>query len=150
MAAARHRPIMGESLSMGAGVQGWPFIAIPLDFHLKIQYNKAMSYDVKFRRRALEYWAEGHTKAETAAVFSVGTSTLQTRKSQLNQTGKLEAKVRETPWRKIDPEKLLAYVAERPDAYQHEIAAAFGVRLFAIQKALKRLGITRKKNHSAP
>ena len=109
-----------------------------------------MSYDIKYRQRAQEYWAEGHTKAETAAAFGLGTSTLQTWKSQLNQTGKLEPKVRETPWRKIDPEKLRAYVAEHPDAYQHEIAAAFGVRLFAIQKALKRLNITRKKNDGVP
>jgi len=109
-----------------------------------------MSYDVKFRQRALEHWNAGHTRAETAAVFGVSTSTLQTWKSQLNQTGKLEPKARKTPWRKIDPEKLRAYVAEHPDAYQYEIAAAFGVRLFAIQKALRRLNITRKKNHSIP
>jgi transposase len=109
-----------------------------------------MIYEKKFRQRALEYWAAGHTKTETAAVFGVGTSTLQTWKSQLNPTGNLAPKVRETPWRKIDPEKLRAYVAEHPDAFQHEIAAAFGVRLFAIQKALKRLNITRKKNHDLP
>jgi len=109
-----------------------------------------MSYDVKFRERALTYWAEGHTKEQTAAVFGVGTSTLQTWKSQLNQTGKLEPKARKTPWRKIDPDKLRAYVAAHPDAYQYEIAAAFGVRLFAIQKALKRLNITRKKNDGVP
>ena len=109
-----------------------------------------MSYDIKLRERALEYWAAGHTKAETAAVFKVGTSTLQTWKSQLNESGTLEPKKRKETWRKIDPEKLKAYVSEHPDAYQHEIAAAFGVRLFAIQKALKRLNITRKKNHGIP
>ena len=64
-----------------------------------------MSYEKKFRQRALEYWAAGHTKSETAAVFGVGTSTLQTWKSQLNQKGNLAPKVRETPWRKIDPDK---------------------------------------------
>lgn len=109
-----------------------------------------MSYDVKFRQRALEYWAAGHTKAETAAVFQVGTATLQAWKSQLNESGTLEPKKRRETWRKIDPEKLRAYVAEHPDAYQHEIATEFGVRLFAIQKALKRLNITRKKNHNIP
>ena len=36
-------------------------------------------------------------------------------------------------------------MAEHPDAYQHEIATAFGVRLYAIQKALRQLGITHKK-----
>jgi transposase len=109
-----------------------------------------MSYDIKLRERALAYWAAGHTKAQTAAAFQVGTTTLQAWKSQLNETGTLAPKARETPWRKIDPEKLLAYVAEHPDAYQHELAAAFGVQLFAMQKALKRLGITRKKNHGVP
>ena len=107
-----------------------------------------MSYDKKYRQRALDYWQDGHTKKETAAVFGVGTTTLQTWKSQLNETGTLAPKKRKETWRKIDPEKLRKYVEEHPDAYQHEIAEAFGVRLFAIQKALKRLKITRKKNHS--
>jgi len=107
-----------------------------------------MSYGIKYRRRAIEYWDEGHTKEETAAVFGIGTSTLQTWKSKLKKTGTLEAKKRKETWRKIDPEKLRKYVEEHPDAYQHEIATAFGVRLYAIQKALKRLKITRKKNDS--
>ena len=34
-----------------------------------------MSYDIKLRRRAIEYWNDGHSKAETAAVFKVGTTT---------------------------------------------------------------------------
>jgi len=109
-----------------------------------------MSYDTKFRRRAIEYWNDNHSKAETAAVFGVGTTTLQRWKSQLNATGSLAPKKRKETWRKIDPEKLRKYVKEHPDAYQHEIATAFGVRLYAIQKALKRLRITRKKNHSLP
>ena len=107
-----------------------------------------MSYDVKYRRRAIAYWNDGHTKKETAAVFKVGTTTLQTWKSQLNKTGDLAPKKRKETWRKIDPNALRKYVEEHPDAYQYEIAAAFGVRLFAIQKALKRLKITRKKNHN--
>jgi len=107
-----------------------------------------MSYDVTYRRRAIEYWNDGHSKAETAAVFGIGTTTLQRWKTQLDETGSLAPKKRKETWRKIDPEKLRKYVSEHPDAYQHEIAAAFGVRLYAIQKALKRLGITRKKNHS--
>ena len=36
-----------------------------------------MSYDKKLCERAVEYWAAGHTKAETAAVFKVGTATYQ-------------------------------------------------------------------------
>ena len=92
--------------------------------------------------------SEGNSYIKTAAVFKVSTSTLQMWKSQLNETGTLAPKKRKETWRKIDPDKLRKFVDEHPDAYQHEIAAAFGVRLFAIQKALKRLKITRKKNNS--
>jgi transposase len=104
-----------------------------------------MSYDIKYRQRAIGYLSEGHSYRGTAEVFKVSPSTLQAWKSQLKETGTLLPQKRKGTWRKIDPEKLRAYVAEHPDAYQHEIAEAFGVRLFAIRKALKRLGITRKK-----
>jgi len=109
-----------------------------------------MGYDVKFRRRAIDYMREGHTEKEAAATFKVSTSTLWAWKSQLKETGELTPKKRKETWRKLDPEKLRQYVAEHPDAYQHEIASAFGVRLYAIQKALKRLKITRKKNADLP
>ena len=90
------------------------------------------------------YLSDGHSYRETAAVFKVSTSTLQAWKFQLKETGTLAPKKRKETWRKIDPVKLRKYVEEHPDAYQHEIATAFGVRLYAIQKALKRLKITRK------
>ena len=93
------------------------------------------------------YLSDGHSYRETAAVFKVSTFTLQAWKSQLKETGTLAPKKRKETWRKIDPDKLRKYVEEHPDAYQHEIATAFGVRLYAIQKALKRLKITRKKNY---
>ena len=96
----------------------------------------------------MSYLSEGHSYRETATVFGVSTFTLQAWKSQLKETGTLTPKKRKETWRKIDPEKLRQYVDEYPDKYQHEIAEAFGVRLYAIQKALKRLKITRKKNHS--
>jgi len=107
-----------------------------------------MSYDIKYRQRAMSYLSEGNSFRKTAATFKVSTTTLQTWKSQLKETGTLATKKRKETWRKIDPEKLRKYVDEHPDAYQHEIAEAFGVRLYAIQKALKRLKITRKKNHN--
>ena len=106
-----------------------------------------MSYDVNFRRRALEYWNDGHSKAATAKVFGIGTSTLQQWKSQLNETGKLEPKKRRETWRKIDPEKLKEYLKSHPDAYLKEMAEEFDCSEVAIFKALKRLKISRKKNH---
>jgi len=107
-----------------------------------------MGYDIKFRQRVINYLGEGHTEKETAATFKVSTFTIWKWKSKLNESGTLAPKQRKETWRKIDPYKLRKYVEEHPDAYQYEIAEAFGVRLYAIQKALKRLKITRKKNHS--
>ena len=70
---------------------------------------------------------------------------MQKWKSQLKESGTLAPKKRKETWRKIDPEKLRQFVAEHPDAYLREIAAEFGCAMFAVQKALKRLNISRKK-----
>ena len=109
-----------------------------------------MSYDKKYRERVIKYLSEGHSEREASAVFKVSRATIWKWKSWLKETGTLEPAKRKETWRKIDPEKLREYVAKHPDAYQHEMASAFGVRLYAIQKALKRLGITRKKNNNIP
>ena len=123
-------------------------IVKPLEKRGNKCYNKDMSYDIKYRQRVINYLSEGHTEKETAEIFKVSTSTIWKWKSKLNESGTLAPKQRKETWRKIDPEKLHKYVKAHPDAYQYEIAEAFGVRLYAIQKALKRLKITRKKNHS--
>ncbi|MDR3051257.1 MAG: transposase [Oscillospiraceae bacterium] len=107
-----------------------------------------MSYDIKYRQRAIDYWNAGHSKKETSAVFKVGSTTLQAWKSQLKETGTLAPKVRRQTWRKVDPKKLKEYLKEHPDAYLREIAEVFLCTEVAIFKALKRLRISRKKNDS--
>jgi len=107
-----------------------------------------MAYDIKYRLRALEYWSAGNSKRKTAEVFKVSPSTLQEWKSLLKETGKLEPKKRPETWRKIEPDKLRRFVEENPDAYLREIAAEFNCAIHAVEKALKRLKITRKKNHN--
>jgi len=111
-------------------------------------YNNHISYDIKYRQRVIDYMSEGHTEKEAAEVFKVSTFTLWKWKSKLNETGNLEPKKRKETWRKIDPAKLEKYVKQHPDAYLKEIAEEFGCTDFAILKALRRLKITRKKNHS--
>lgn len=107
-----------------------------------------MIYDKEYRRRALEYWGEGHTRKETADVFKVNPSTLQRWKSRLNETGNLETQKGVRPWKKIDPVRLKEYLEQHPDAYLKEIAKEFDCSHNAIFKALRRLKISRKKNHS--
>jgi transposase len=109
-----------------------------------------MSYDIKYRQRAIEYWQEGHSKRATATVFKVSPTTLQTWKSMLKETGTMVPKAPQRTWKKIDPSKLLEYVKEHPDAYLDEMAEEFGCSDTAIIKALKRLNISRKKNHQIP
>jgi len=106
-----------------------------------------MAYDDKYRRRALEYWADGNSKRKTAEVFKVNPSTLQEWKLRLKETGNLASKKRRQTWRKINPEVLRQHVENHPDEYLRETAAAFNCSINAIDKALKRLRISRKKNH---
>jgi transposase len=107
-----------------------------------------MGYDIKYRRRAIEYWGEGNSKRKTAEVFRVSATTLQEWKSKLNETGTLTPKKRKETWRKIEPGRLRKYIEENPDAYLREIAVEFGCTNRAVEKALSRLKITRKKNGS--
>lgn len=63
----------------------------------------------------------------------------------MKERGTLEKKELQRSFRKIDPEKLKAYVAEHPDAYQSEMAKEFGCSESGIRDALRRHKITRKK-----
>ncbi len=104
-----------------------------------------MSYPVKYRQRTIEYRQEGHTLEETSKVFKVTVPTIREWEKRLKEKGNLAPNTPERSFKKIDPEKLKAYLAEHPDAYQREMAKEFGCVESAIRKALKRLGITRKK-----
>ena len=86
---------------------------------------------------------------ETHQVFKVSKSTIQKWEKQLKETGDLAKKELHRSFRKIDPERLKAYVAEHPDAYQSEMAEVFGCSKSGIQDALRRHKITRKKRGPA-
>ena len=104
-----------------------------------------MSYDIKFKQRAVEYKREGHTYKETCKVFKISETTL-TRWINKEKEGKLgEVKIHVRKPKKIYPEKLIKYIEEHPDAYLVEIAQEFNCSECAIRKALKKLNITRKK-----
>ena len=64
---------------------------------------------------------------------------------KLKESGNLEKKALNRSHKKIAPEKLRTYVEEHPDAYQMGWADDFDYSVTAIQKALKSIGITRKK-----
>ena len=108
-----------------------------------------MSYSTDYRKRTIEYRQAGHTLEETHQTFKVSRSTIQKWEKQWKEEGTLDKKPLHRSFRKIDPEKLKAYVAEHPDAYQSEMAKAFGCSESGIRDALARYKITRKKKQHA-
>ena len=66
--------------------------------------------------KVVEYLGEGHTQASAKAVFKVGLTTIKRWKKQYKETGSLANKPLSRSFRKLDPEKLKAYVREHPDA----------------------------------
>jgi transposase len=106
-----------------------------------------MSYDIKFRERAIAYLEKGHSWVETTTAFGISEYTLN-RWLKKKAAGDLSDTPVRTRKRKIASEALKAYVAENPDAYQAEMAEFFGCSQQAICMALKRNGISRKKRQN--
>ena len=103
-----------------------------------------MSYDQKFRKRAIEYHEEGHSIRETAKTFDISPNTLNTWLQQYREGGELGRKYREYK-PAISERELLDYLKSNPDAYQTEIGEHFGCHQSVVCRALKRYKITRKK-----
>ena len=81
-------------------------------------------------------------------MFKVGLTTIKRWKKQYKETGSLSKKELKRSFKKIDPEKLTAYLEKHPDAYLREIAEAFDCTDMAVHYAMRKLGITRKKRGS--
>ena len=104
-----------------------------------------MSKSKDLREAAVAYKKTGISYEETGKVFGVSASTVHRWVKQYEETGDLSNKPLNRSFKKIDPEKLKAYVAEHPDNTQKEVALVFGCCNQAISQAYRRLGITRKK-----
>ena len=107
-----------------------------------------MSYDRKYRQRTIEYRQEGHTLEQTSRVFKVSVSTIRDWEKLRQETGDFGKRALKRSFKKIDPVRLESYVAQNPDAYLSEIAEVFFCGESAVRKALKKLGITRKKRRT--
>jgi len=101
-----------------------------------------MTYSLDFRRKVLSIRKqEGLTIAEAAKRFGVGqASVVRWLKQPEPQT------TRHKPATKIDLEALARDVERYPEAYQYERAQRLGVSPKGIGHALRRLGISSKKN----
>ncbi|MCL2855402.1 MAG: IS630 transposase-related protein [Defluviitaleaceae bacterium] len=105
-----------------------------------------MTYDNKFKLRAIEYYEEGNTIRQTAQVFKISPNTLNTWLKQYREHKNFASKPRTYTHGKLKEQALLDFLKDNPDAYQYEMAEHFGVSQMAIWKALRRFGVTRKKD----
>lgn len=101
-----------------------------------------MAYPAQFRKKLLSVMAkEGLTIEEVAKRFAVGKVSVSRWKNNPDPIFK-----RNRPAQKIDMEALKKDVELNPDSFIHERAARFSVSNSGMRYALKRLGISRKKN----
>jgi transposase len=101
-----------------------------------------MTYSIDFRKKALEIRAkEKLSISKTAKRFgNCSTTIVNLVKNIVPKLGRNKRAI------KIDMNKLVEDVKEYLDSYNHERANRLGVSTRGIGHALKRLGITYKKN----
>jgi transposase len=101
-----------------------------------------VTYPLKFRQHVLKIRGkEGLSFCQAARRFGVGIARV------MRWARKIEpVAVRHRRAQKIDGQRLMRDVADYPDAYLCERAERFGVSRSGMGKALKRLGLSRKKN----
>lgn len=106
-----------------------------------------MTYSIDFRKRVIAFVHEGHTRAETCRLFGINPTTLRKWENMLETQGNLVDKTRQCPPRKLPKDELLTYIEQNPDAYLREIADHFSCSINAVWKALKKYGVTLKKEN---
>ena len=108
-----------------------------------------MAYSVDYRKRAVEYYREGHTEKQVQDAFKIYPSTLRDWEARYDD-GDLTPKYPKTrKSRKLPLTELKSYVDEHSDDFQREIGEHFGCSQPAVSKALAKLDYTcKKKEHS--
>jgi transposase len=105
-----------------------------------------MAYSLDFRELAIRLVKEdGEIPKIVALQLKVGINTVR---RWLKRETLAARKPGPTKSRVIDPERLKAEIAAHPDAYVDELAKTLGTSTSTISYTLKKLNITRKKNHA--
>ena len=107
-----------------------------------------MAYGADFRLCVVRNMESGMAWEEAERVFGVCRGTIGSWLRRYRKTGQVAGPPRKTyKPRKIDSQQLLKQIEETPDATLEELAEPFGCCHQAIDQRLRKLGITRKKNH---
>ncbi len=104
-----------------------------------------MLCSVDLRQRAVDMVKEGKTQAEAAERFQVSVSSL---KRWLKRETLAPDKPGPKQSRTIDSERLRELVERNPDAYLDEYAEMLNSNKSTVSYNLRKLGISRKKNHA--
>jgi putative transposase len=109
-------------------------------------YNKGMSYDLIMKKRVIAYVERGGSKADAARIFGISRGVIY-RWLALGDdlVPKKPGRVRGVGYR-LDWLALHARIKETPDLTLRELAQEFDVGINTIWHALKRTGLSRKKN----
>ena len=100
-----------------------------------------MTYSLDFRRQVLKSIDDGMTYVQAAEFYSLSPTTIQNWKRRVHSKT-----TRQTKPYKIPDDVLLNDVKEYPDDYQYERARRLNCSKTGIYHALKRLGISQKKD----
>ena len=105
-----------------------------------------MSYSSDMRNRALKLISSGKKISEVSALFGVHRQTLHRWQREASRGQVCAGRPGPRGNRLVCEKALKQAIKARDDARLIELADHFGVHPSTISKALKRLGITRKKN----
>jgi transposase len=107
-------------------------------------------YSDDLRIAALSYYdKEDVTQKQVSNIFGISLKTFSNW-IRLRKSGDFSRRPSGTkrPSIRLDESSLVEYISDNPDSYLHEVAQYFSVHPTTIYYALKRLGITRKKNRT--
>lgn len=108
-----------------------------------------MTYSPDMRAAALRCISEGRSRSEIVEFFNISLKTLSNWVREHRESGRLSPPPRKTyRSRKVVIEQLVKMVEDQSDATLEELAAPFDVYPSTIDYHLRKLGITRKKNHA--
>ena len=105
-------------------------------------------YPIELRARAMSSLDSGKSRKDVCEIFDISLKTLFNWIKLRKETGSLDIKERPKvrSHRKLTRETLVAHLEKHSDQYLKEIAEAFGVKAPSVFAALKKFGISRKKN----
>jgi transposase len=106
-----------------------------------------MAYSEQFRKEVMEYIDGFYSQDYVAKLFGLSPKTVWNWVQQRKEQGHLgPKKSADRAPRKLPKNALLQYIRDNPDAFLREIADHFKCAKSSVERRLKKLGVSYKKN----